>query len=161
MPRPATLEPKRLKICLGSSTVGSAIVCTSEPRLYNHISAGPLGHYLGPANLCSDPEFAVARAIAGIESGRADRRGLAELGLRPGDGVVAAEADGIDLAAQEIDVERLDQVLRVGVALRVAFFVVAFGVGVAVFVGGLVVVFVAVGFGVCAPATASSRLEGA
>ena len=39
------------------------IVCTSNSRLYGQIAACPLGHHLGPANLCSDPEFAIARAI--------------------------------------------------------------------------------------------------
>ena len=47
------------------------IICTSEPTLYNRIAAGPLGPYLGPANLCSDPEFAVARAIELSEDYRA------------------------------------------------------------------------------------------
>jgi uncharacterized membrane protein YoaK (UPF0700 family) len=39
------------------------IVCTSSSQLYSRIAASPLGHHLGPANLCPDPEFAVARAI--------------------------------------------------------------------------------------------------
>jgi uncharacterized membrane protein YoaK (UPF0700 family) len=39
------------------------IVCTSESKVYNLLAASSLGRHLGPANLCSDPEFAVARAI--------------------------------------------------------------------------------------------------
>jgi uncharacterized membrane protein YoaK (UPF0700 family) len=39
------------------------VLCVTESRLFVRISEGSLGEELGSANLCSDPEFAVARAI--------------------------------------------------------------------------------------------------
>ena len=39
------------------------ILCITESRLFVQIQDGPTGMMVGPANLCADPEFAVARAI--------------------------------------------------------------------------------------------------
>jgi uncharacterized membrane protein YoaK (UPF0700 family) len=39
------------------------VVCVTESRLFVQIQEGPAGGALGGANLCPDPEFAVARAI--------------------------------------------------------------------------------------------------
>lgn len=39
------------------------IVCTADTGQFMAISRSPAGHALGVANLCSDPEFAVARAL--------------------------------------------------------------------------------------------------
>ena len=39
------------------------VLCTSSPRLFMSLRDGPFGDELGEANLCSDPEFAVARAV--------------------------------------------------------------------------------------------------
>jgi uncharacterized membrane protein YoaK (UPF0700 family) len=39
------------------------VLCVTEPPLFLAVRDGALGDELGEANLCSDPEFAVARAI--------------------------------------------------------------------------------------------------
>jgi hypothetical protein len=39
------------------------VLCATDPPLFLAIRDGPLGDELGEANLCSDPEFAVARAV--------------------------------------------------------------------------------------------------
>ena len=45
------------------STRRELVVCTTDSALFLKIRNGALGEELGPANLCSDPEFAVARAL--------------------------------------------------------------------------------------------------
>ena len=39
------------------------VVCITDSNLYMRVNAAPIGDELGAANVCSDPEFAVARAI--------------------------------------------------------------------------------------------------
>jgi len=39
------------------------VLCVTESRLFMQIQGGPAGTMLGGANLCADPEFAVARAV--------------------------------------------------------------------------------------------------
>jgi uncharacterized membrane protein YoaK (UPF0700 family) len=45
------------------------ITCVSDPGSYRAITESGFGHRLGGANLCSDPEFAVARALDVLASG--------------------------------------------------------------------------------------------
>ncbi len=39
------------------------VLCANDAKAHQHLAHTPFIHQLGPANLCSDPEFAIARAV--------------------------------------------------------------------------------------------------
>ncbi len=58
-----SLAGLQLSLAALRATRRELVVCVSETRLFLKIRDSQLGEELGQANLCSDPEFAVARAL--------------------------------------------------------------------------------------------------